>query len=282
MLTSSQAIEKVRNYKKELDKAQEKDQEAIKRTQEFMVLLEFLAGSFDHLSKLLKNDNHVTVKNLPAIQRVAGRLAVEGMAGLMLKLDEVKKQIKDNAVEFPDVQEVKGKVTVENQVTIPEVKIPAPYKRVDTDVQSLPKYVREELEAIKKAIASINVSPVIDVAPAEVEIDMEGVKEQIATLRGAIEKIQPEVNIDLDKVENAVNDVKKAISTLTFPVPNFHSSYDHSLDMRAKNYDKRFTYNSSGDVSKVEFDDEDGGTYQKTFTYDGSGNITSRTGWVRA
>jgi gamma-glutamylcyclotransferase (GGCT)/AIG2-like uncharacterized protein YtfP len=258
------------------------------KTRDTEILLEFFAKSFEEFVRQIGQGKYDV--NFPDIQKVKGEVSVEGLTALLHSLNELKTATKSNKLILPETQKVEGEVTVKNQVTIPEVKIPEYPKQIKTDVVSLPKYIGEKLDSIKKELSKIEVSPVINVeneAP-QVTIDLEGVKSGLEAVVEEIRRIQvtPEVNIDLDKVISATDKTTKAINSLVFPVPNFHSSYDHSLSMRANDMDKTFAYTTDGAkkvIESITVRDIDGGQYIKTYTYsgDGTGDPVTESRWER-
>jgi len=258
------------------------------KTRDTEILLEFFAKSFEEFVRQIGQGKYDV--NFPDTQKVEGEVSVNGLTNLLHSLNELKIATKSNKLTLPETQKVEGEVTVKNQVNIPEVKIPEYPKQIKTEVVSLPKYIGEKLDSIKKELSKIEVSPVVNVdnkAP-QVTIDLESIKSGLESIVEEIRRIQvtPKVNIDLDKVISATDKTTKAINNLVFPVPNFHSSYDHSLTMRAEDMDKAYAYTTDGSTKVIEsitVRDVDGAQYIKEYTYsgDGTGDPVTESRWKR-
>ena len=288
MPSVEESIRKINAEKLQAEREEEVLESKRTKTRDTEILLEFFAKSFEEFVKQIRQGKYDV--NFPDTQKVEGEVSIEGLTALLHSINELKTITKDNKITPPKTQKIEGEVTVKNQVSIPEVKIPEYPKQIKTDVVSLPKYIGEKLDSIKKELSKIEVSPVVNVdnkAP-QVTIDLEGVKSGLESIVEEIRRIQvtPEVNIDLDKVIDASNKTTKAINSLVFPVPNFHSSYDHSLSMRANDMDKTFAYTTDGAkkvIDSITVRDIDGAQYIKKYTYsgDGTGDPITESRWVR-
>lgn len=285
MLSIEQAIQKVNQ-----DKAQAENQVKIaqNKNREIEILLEFFANSFKELIRQsISGDYKVNVKNLPKVQDIKGKVAIEGLTALLHALNELKSITKDNKLTLPDIQKISGEITVKNPT--PETKIPEYPKQIKTDVISLPKYIQDLLLDVKKAIKEIEVKPEVNVETkaSDVVIDLKDVKDRLESVVEAIKGIEiPENKVDFSDVIDACKETTRAINNLKFPVPNFHSSYDHSLSMRSEDMDKVFTYTTDGSTKVIEsitVRDVDGAQYVKTYTYsgDGSGDPVTESKWER-
>jgi hypothetical protein len=188
---------------------------------------------------------------------------------------------------LPETQKISGEVTVKNPT--PKTEIPEYPKQIKSDITSLPKYVGEKLDQIKKELSKIEVRPEVNVETkaSDVVIDLKEVKDRLESVVEAVKGIEiPENKVDMSAVISACKDTTKAINNLIFPVPNFHSSYDHSLSMRSEDMDKTFAYTTDGSTKVIEsitVRDVDGALYIKEYTYsgDGTGDPVSETKWTR-
>ncbi len=285
MLSVEQAIQKVNQGRAQ---AESQVKTAQNKNRETEILLEFFANSFKELVRQSISGNYkVDVKNLPKVQDIKGKVAVEGLTTLLHALNELKAITKGNKLTLPDIQKISGEVIVKNPA--PETKIPEYPKQIKTEVISLPKYVQDLLSDVKKAIKEIEVKPEVKVETkaSDVNIDLSGVKNKLESVIKAIEKIEiPENKVDFSDVIDACKETTRAINNLKFPVPNFHSSYDHSLSMRSEDMDKVFAYTTDGSTKVIEsitVRDVDGALYIKKYTYsgDGTGDPVTESKWER-
>jgi hypothetical protein len=284
MLSIEESIRKV-NMDKLRDENDRKTRQ--NKSQETELLLEFLAKSFEEFIRQLGSGKYSVDVKFPDIQQVRGDVSVEGLSTLLHALNELKVATKGNKLTLPETQKISGEVTVKNPT--PETKIPDYPKQIKSEVVSLPKYVGEKLDSIKTELSKIEVKPEVNVETkaSDVNIDLSGVKDKLESVIDAIEKIEiPENKIDLSDVISACKETTEAINNLIFPVPNFHSSYDHSLSMRSEDMDKTFAYTTDGTAKVIEsitVRDVDGGQYIKTYTYsgDGSGDPATESKWER-
>lgn len=284
MLTIQEAIQKI-NRDKQV--AQEQLDGSRTKANDTEILLEFFTKSFvEFVKQILEGKYDVKVNNFPDIQKIKGDVSVDGLSSLLLALDKLNFTTKQNKLSLPETQKIEGTVKVSNPT--PETKIPPYPKEIKSQITSLPKYVGEKLDKVAEEIKKIEVSPKITVEKdtPKVEIDLEGVKsllEEISERLNLLE-IAPTVIVDTDEFKKAANETTKAINNLTFPVPNFQSSWSHSLTMRAEDLPKSYTWTTDGGKDVVEtitVKDTDGYSYTKTFSYDGTGKISSQTAWVR-
>ena len=284
MLSIEETIKKVNN-----DKLQENNDRKLKqnKSRETELLLEFFAKSFEEFIKQIGSGKYSVDVKFPEIQNIKGNVSVEGLTALLHALNELKVATKDNKLTLPETQKISGEVTVKNPT--PKTEIPEYPKQIKSDITSLPKYVGEKLDQIKKELSKIEVKPEVNVETkaSDVNIDLSGVKNKLESVIKAIEKIEiPENKVDFSDVIDACKETTRAINNLKFPVPNFHSSYDHSLSMRSEDMDKVFAYTTDGSAKVIEsitVRDVDGALYIKKYTYsgDGTGDPVTESKWER-
>ena len=284
MLSIEETIKKVNN-----DKLQENNDRKLKqnKSRETELLLEFFAKSFEEFIKQIGSGKYSVDVKFPEIQNIKGNVSVEGLTALLHALNELKVATKGNKLTLPETQKISGEVTVKNPT--PKTEIPEYPKQIKSDITSLPKYVGEKLDQIKKELSKIEVKPevTVETKASDVNIDLSGVKNKLESVIKAIEKIEiPENKVDFSDVIDACKETTRAINNLKFPVPNFHSSYDHSLSMRSEDMDKVFTYTTDGSAKVIEsitVRDVDGALYIKEYTYsgDGTGDPVTESKWER-
>jgi len=280
--------ESIRKINAQKAQAENELKERKNKAQETEILLDFLTQSFAELVKQIATGKYDVNVKFPVVQTVNGKVSVDGMTSLLQAIQELNYSTKKNKLTLPNVQKVEGTVTIANPT--PETRIPEFPTKIETEVLTLPDYVETKLDEIKKELSKIELSPNINVqneAP-QVSIDLDGVKNLLESLVEEIRRIQvtPEVNIDLSKVVDASDKTTQAVNNLKFPIPNFHSSYDHSLSMRVEDMDKAFAYTTDDSkkvIESITVRDVDGGAYRKTYTYsgDGSGDPITETKWER-
>lgn len=256
--------------------AENKDSE-VSRSQEFEknYLYEVLAGIADYLVEAQSQDDKKReVSNFPKIQKIVGTVKETNSSGLLKLGTLILNAIK--SIKFPVIQRIQGEVEVKNQVVIPEVKIPEYPKQIKSDITSLPKYVADKLDALKKSIDSLEVKPEVKVnvdnKEPVVRIDLSGVKNALEDVLEAVKNIEvsPQVNIDSDGIIKSNKNVQDAIESIRFPVPNFKSSWAQSFSMRSEDLGKDFTYATVGGKKAIEsitIHDIDGTLRRKTYTY---------------
>ena len=276
MLSIEETIKKVNN-----DKLQENNDRKLKqnKSRETELLLEFI--------KQIGSGKYSVDVKFPETQNIKGNVSVEGLTALLHALNELKVATKDNKLTLPETQKISGEVTVKNPT--PKTEIPEYPKQIKSDITSLPKYVGEKLDQIKKELSKIEVKPevTVETKASDVNIDLSGVKNKLESVIKAIEKIEiPENKVDFSDVIDACKETTRAINNLKFPVPNFHSSYDHSLSMRSEDMDKVFAYTTDGSAKVIEsitVRDVDGALYIKKYTYsgDGTGDPVTESKWER-
>ena len=284
MLSIEETIKKISN-----DKLQETSDRKLRqnKSRETELLLEFFAKSFEEFIKQIGSGKYSVDVKFPEIQNIKGNVSVEGLTALLHALNELKVATKDNKLTLPETQKISGEVTVKNPT--PKTEIPEYPKQIKSDITSLPKYVGEKLDQIKKELSKIEVKPevTVETKASDVNIDLSGVKNKLESVIKAIEKIEiPENKVDFSDVIDACKETTRAINNLKFPVPNFHSSYDHSLSMRSEDMDKVFAYTTDGSAKVIEsitVRDVDGALYIKKYTYsgDGTGDPVTESKWTR-
>lgn len=262
-------------------------------------LFTMLALSIDHLVEEIQNSTLKTeVVNHPQVQPIAGSVQIDSARGLEEALARLLEATNGNKLELPETQNITGSVEVSNFPTPEKLVIPEYPKQIKTDIVSLPKYVGEKLDELKKAFQSLP-SPIVNVPPnpaPQVHIDLksvvdelEVVTELLATLAAYEEKEEP---LDLSPLISAVQDVKESVKGIKFPIPNFQSSWQHSRQMQALDADTSYTYNAYGEVDTINVTLGDG-VYTQTLTNstistpsasDGVTSrraVTARTRWVK-
>lgn len=283
MLSIQESINKINEEKNQTDTKLKETQD---KGKELELMLEFFAMSFSELIRQIASLKYDVNVKFPNIQKIDGDVSVSGFTSLLHAINELSVLTKRNKLELPDTQEVRGEVKVQN---FPEpIKIPEYPKEIKAQVTSLPKYLADKIDLLTATIKKLDVSPVINVeneAP-QVQIDLESIKSGLEDVVKAIRLIQtaPEVNIDLKSVIDACDKTTKAINSLVFPVPSFHSSYDHSLTMRSEDLDKSYVWTTDGGkdvVESITVRDEDGSLWIRTYSYDGSGKVAHETKWTR-
>jgi len=260
------------------------------RKGELEILLEFLGYSLDEIHQDIK-DKKVTVSNLPKVQQVKGEVEVNGVTGLLMLLKQLLLATKGIKLEVPDTQAIKGEVTVTNPTPpAKDVKIPEYPKQIKTDVTSLPKYVSDKLDSLKKSIDSLEMKPEVKVnvdnKKPEVSIDLSGVKNAVEDVVEAVRAIPkpPEVDIDIKPLITRLKAVEQAVKNQIYPVPNLKSSWQHSLTMQSEDRGKVYEWTTDGGkdvVESITFTAVDGNTYKKTYSYDGLGKVSSESSWVQ-
>jgi len=227
--------------------------------------------------------NKIRILNFPKTQRTKDVQTRDAIKSLQKQLQELQKATENIKLEIPDKQQIEGSVRVENQIEIPEVKIPEFPKQLQ--IHSLPKYVSEKLDSIKKSVSALKLDPKIEVKQPEIKIDIDKISGELNNVLKAIEglEVQPQVNVDLKTVVTACNKTTEAINNLRFPVPNFQSSWQRSLTMQSEDLGKEYTWTTDGGkdvIETISFVARDGKTYRKTYSYDGSGKVSSETAWT--
>lgn len=252
-------------------------------------LLEFLGSAFEQVIKELKQDGTVEVKNFPKVQEIKGDVEVKGLPSIMLSLEKIKSLLKslDKEIVFPKTQQV----VVENFPKPQDIVFPEYPKQIKVDAVSMPKYVQDLLTDIKKTLQTLKLDPQINVEsakPSDVVIDTKSLEKALKSILLRLEEIEitPVVNIDTNSVVKANEQVEEAIKNLKFPVPNFKSSWAHSLSMRAEDLqaDYGYTSNDPDNPDYIDVYDEDGSKWRREFTYGTVGGqkvVTSKSKWSR-
>jgi hypothetical protein len=281
-MTIEQSIRKINAEKIQ---AQNDLKERQSKAQETEILLEFLTDSFTEFIKQLHSGKYDVNVKFPTIQNIRGEVSVDGLSALLLAIQELNDSTQKNKLSLPETQKIEGEVLVTNQIEIPD--FPEYPKSISVDNQI--DYTKK-LDEIKEELSKIEIKPEVNVETkaSDVLIDLSSIKSGLESIVEEIKRIQvtPEVNIDLKGIEKSTKETTQAIKSLSFPVPNFKSSWSHSLSMRADDFGKTFAYTTDGTkkvVESITVNDEDGGTYRKTYAYsgDGSGDPVSESAWKR-
>ncbi|OPZ94940.1 MAG: hypothetical protein BWY74_00151 [Firmicutes bacterium ADurb.Bin419] len=172
----------------------------------------------------------------------------------------VEKSIKK--IKFPEPKDFPDKIAITN-------------KKIDVSVDNLDE-LKKSISGTNRILSAINSIVSSKEYPNEIKIsNLAELNKHFENISKSVEAIEfPQV--DVSSIVLAVKAVKQTINDLKFPVPNFKSSYEHSLAMRLKNAPKEFTYDGD-DLAYVEATHM-GITYRKTFTYS-DGKLISATDW---
>lgn len=183
---------------------------------------------FQSVKEIRGNKFDVEVKNptkLPEVFKVDGEVSLKDTKAILVGLNEVVRGI-DKTKKYYEEQTKRLEKSLKPEKVdfgslekaINDIYIPDPVKTVSVD--NFTDY-NKKLDEIKKEIGKLKLDPKIEVQPAKVSIDLDGVKSRLETLVGEIKRIpKPEKQeFDLSKVENAVDKTTKAIKELVFPVP---------------------------------------------------------------
>lgn len=245
----------------------------------------FFSGLFKSVTDLKDNTFSVRVENqvsLPEVQKVDGAVSLKEIRLLLVGLKDTVSALEDvkNAIDKGNKQVAKelkpekidlAPITkaIEN---IPEVEIPEHPESVSVNNFSELKKSFDDLA--KK----VNIKfPEIVFPEFPKSLDVNNLKEHTKAIIDAIKAIEMPEGTDVSPVVDIVREVKASIDGLVFPVPNFQSSWNHSLDMQSN--DSNVTvHRTSGVVDYLEMTN-DGGTYRKTITRDSSGNATAISDW---
>ena len=253
----------------------------------------------DHVVQELQDGTLKTeVQNHPPVQPIAGSVQIDSATSLEQRLEAIFKATIANKIEPVETQSVMGTVEVSNFPEEKEIKFPEYPKQVKADITSLPKYVGDKLDDLKRVIQSLP-APVVNVPqqlPPSVHVDMQSVVDQLAVLEVLLTKLTTyeaeEEPLDLSPVVKAMEAVQEQIKQIKFPIPNFQSSWQHSRQMQALDAATSYTYNAYGEVDTINVILADG-TFTQTLTnatistpsaIDGlttHRSVTAKTAWVK-
>lgn len=262
-------------------------------------LFTMLALSIDHLVEEIQNSTLKTeVVNHPQVQPIAGSVQIDQAQGLEEALDRLLEATTGNKLELPETQAITGSVEVSNFPTPEKVVIPEYPKQIKTDIVSLPKYVGEKLDDLKKAVLGLP-APIVNVPvqpTPQVHVDLQSVVDEleiVTQLLGTLAAYEAEETpLDLSPLISSMQDVEESIKAIKFPIPNFQSSWQHSRYMQSLDANTSYTYNAYGEVDTINVVLGDG-TYTQTLTnatvstpsaIDGLAThrvVTAKTNWVK-
>ena len=262
-------------------------------------LFTMLALSVDHLVKEIQDSVLKTeVVNHTEVQTIAGSVQIDRAYVLESILNRLLEATYNNKLVLPEVQPVSGLIQVSNFPDEKEIKIPEYPKQIKSDVVSLPKYVGEKLDDLKKAILSIP-SPIVNVPqqlPPQVNVDLKEVVSHLARVTDLLTSLnsyeEKEEPLDLSPLISSVGSVQEAIESIRFPIPNFQSSWQHSRNMQSLDAAQTIhnttistpaaldllTTHRAVDYIEVILGD---GVFRQTFTYNTYGEVTDKTTWIK-
>lgn len=244
-----------------------------------MGLLKYLLDNIPELDVKVLNEKDLEPALKKIEEAVKGQEVVKEVTVKNLKdivIPETKEVVKVSNLSEIKIPEVKIPSTVKvsnlNEIKFPEINIPEP-KEVDLSV------LVKELKDLKKGLTT---KETIDTSKMENTLS-----DVLSLLEKVLQKPEKEIvfpETDLEPVVRAAKETTKAINSLTFPVPNFSSSWQHSLTMQSDDLAKTISYKTvSGKevVDYFEFVGIDGNTYRKTFNYRADGKALGWTGWEK-
>ena len=237
----------------------------------------------------------VSVEKAMALVGDSGKTGFSGLAKKVKSLNKAISGIKNTTFS------VKDKNT---QKALEQIKLLASSaKRIDKHSQSLVETIEKEGVITKKQQEELKT--IVGQAKDTIKL--------LSAVLGVLEKINKQVGgqkypktirvSNLDELEKKITQLSKDIKSLSFPetdvspiikglgklettiknlqfpVPNFKSSFEHSLSMQLDEQDLTIHYNDNQDVDYLEAE-LNGKTYRKTLTYDANGNPISISKWV--
>jgi hypothetical protein len=151
---------------------------------------EFFTGLSTGLGdKLSKNKFDVEVKNqieLPEVFKVDGEVSVKDTKAILTGLNEVIRSVNATQKYYQEqTKQLSANLKPEKtdfsklEKAVKEIEIPKPLEVVSVD--NLIDYTRK-LDEIKKEICKLKLDPTIQVSPAKVVIDLDGVKSLLETI----------------------------------------------------------------------------------------------------
>ena len=228
-----------------------------------------------------KVDGSVSIKEIKAL--VAGLEAVRGEVQKLEKLStaisKLSTDLKPVPVDFSTVEKaIKA-------IHIPETVIPEAPETVS--ISNLAE-VTKAMEGFVKAIPQPE-AVVIPEYPTSIEVNnLAPLAKELKALTKTVDALasRPEPVQDYSELAKGLASVKDAVDSIQFPIPQFKSSWNQSLDMQSQDAATTFTYTTVAAtkvISYVQFVANDGNTYRKTFSYTSSdpANPDATTGWVR-
>ena len=286
MLTSEDAVRQIsQNNASQVQGAQESASHEEKEDRLFSTLAAFLD---EHAGSITGSTIATRVLNLPKVQDVSGKVEVSNLTELAQKLGSVIEAIEGKETEFPDVQKVEGTVTVANQVVVPPTVIPPYPKRTESAVVSLPKYVGETLDAILKALRTLDVKPevTVDVPAPQVSIDLESIASKLEEVALAVRETAPveAPEPDFTPMLDALEAIRAVVDRPQMLPPSPKASWDKSFDMRSKDLPLTIhyiTHSPSGKKVTDYIQVADGAkNYRRTFTLDTDGDTIAASAWT--
>lgn len=265
------------NRKQEGEKAKEKQANT-------SWMINLVNSTLDRIQRMLYRVEVINQKDfepaLRAIEKAVKEKPLPVIPDNKADLVAIKEAIskKDMVVNVPEViipDNKKELLSIEKAVkgiVIPEVKIPEP-KEADYSV------LVKELKTIQRGLTT------------KESVDTLKMEKSLSDMLGLLEKVinKPEKEIVIPTTDNeplvkAQKETTKAINNLVFPVPNFSSSWQHSLTMQSQDLATTGVYktvNSRKVQDYVQFTGNDGNIYRNTFSYDADGDWIGHTGWIK-
>jgi hypothetical protein len=165
----------------------------------------------DDISKMLKSLDDLIVSQTVTTNDLAEDLN-SGIEDLIMAVEELKQVSTDKSEDAEYTEKVCEELrSVQTAITKANTAVLKGDKTKD---------VVSAVKALEKAVKGLEMAPVVNVAPAEV--DLSGIEEKIAEIPGKIkipETVIPEN--DYSALEQAVRDVQSSIDNLIFPVAEF-------------------------------------------------------------
>lgn len=165
----------------------------------------------DDISKMLKSLDDLIVSQTVTTNDLAEDLN-SGIEDLIMAVEELKQVSTDKSEDAEYTEKVCEELrSVQTAITKANTAVLKGDKTKD---------VVSAVKALEKAVKGLEMAPVVNVAPAEV--DLSGIEEKIAEIPGKI-KIPKTVipENDYSALEQAVRDVQSSIDNLVFPVAEF-------------------------------------------------------------
>lgn len=165
----------------------------------------------DDIAKMLKSLDDLIVSQTVTTNDLAEDLN-SGIEDLIMAVEELKQVSTDKSEDAEYTEKVCEELrSVQTAITNANTAVLKGDKTKD---------VVSAVKALEKAVKGLEMAPVVNVAPAEV--DLSGIEEKIAEIPGKIkipETVIPEN--DYSALEQAVRDVQSSIDNLIFPVAEF-------------------------------------------------------------
>jgi|GEM_PF-5160312 len=242
-------------------------------------------------SVIVKNDDKEELKSIEraisALPQPKDTVNVSNMVDytkklneLITKVESLKLQVNIPETKIPDTV----KVSNLKDIKIPEVKIPEFPKIPEPKDVDFSKLINE-LQAIKKAVEVVGVGNDEKIQKSLTSV-LGDLKSGLLKLEQTVKDSKVEIPDNTKDIIEGYKKVVKSIQDIKFPVPNFQSSWQHSLTMQAEDLPKTYIYTIVGGtkvVDYIEMSTPSGDTYRKTFDYTSvdPNNPDGHSGWVK-